>query len=240
MTEGGASTGEDRRGQGGAWNAPGAAAGVLPPVAPVFQRPTKVVHLIRHGHTGTPAGSSLATRTNGPPPAGGRQFDVPLSTLGRRQAEALGPRLRALKADLILVSPLSRALQTLEGALGADELAAASHVRVTALHTEHVAVSGDVGRPRRQLAAEFPWAALGHLADPWWFSPPGSPNDAAGRQFGGRESMAHLRKRVGAFRQYLRELPEQAVVVIGHSTFFRELTGSASRMAHCEICTVRI
>lgn len=51
-----------------------------------------------------------------------READVPLSDLGRRQAESLGRRMAALDAelrpDLVLVSPFLRARQTAELAVG--------------------------------------------------------------------------------------------------------------------------
>lgn len=51
-----------------------------------------------------------------------READVPLSDLGRRQAESLGRHLRALDAgrrpDLVMVSPFLRARETAELAVG--------------------------------------------------------------------------------------------------------------------------
>eukprot|EP00897_Mesotaenium_endlicherianum_P009443 jgi/Mesen1/8527/ME000480S07883 len=90
------------------------------------------------------------------------------------------------------------------------------------------------------VGKEFPWADVGHLADVWWHSPLHAPNDAVAGIFGSRESLPQLRRRVGEFRRYLRALPEQTLVVIGHSTFFKELVGTNRRMAHCEVLTVRI
>ena len=56
-----------------------------------------------------------------------READVPLSDLGRRQAESLGRRLGEVAAaerpDLVLVSPFLRARQTAELAVGALDIA---------------------------------------------------------------------------------------------------------------------
>ncbi len=48
----------------------------------------------------------------------GQGFDIPLSEVGRRQAEALGGRLRGLPLVRAVASPLLRARQTAETALG--------------------------------------------------------------------------------------------------------------------------
>jgi probable phosphoglycerate mutase len=59
------------------------------------------VVLIRHGETEW----SLAKRHTG-------RADVPLTEKGREQAEALAPRLEGREFELVLSSPLSRALDT--------------------------------------------------------------------------------------------------------------------------------
>ncbi|MFQ5960977.1 MAG: histidine phosphatase family protein [Candidatus Methylomirabilales bacterium] len=57
--------------------------------------------LIRHGETEWTATGQHTGRT-----------DIPLTALGRRQATALGRRLADRVFDLVLVSPLTRALET--------------------------------------------------------------------------------------------------------------------------------
>ncbi|GAQ80206.1 hypothetical protein KFL_000480470 [Klebsormidium nitens] len=219
-------------------------------IAPIFKKPNKVVYLIRHGNTMTNSGaafrpfniqdeigseataSGVAARTD----SSGRIFDVPLSTLGFKQAAALQKKLPGLKAEVILVSPLTRALQTCQEALGSLQVP----VEVTSRHAEHVACCGDVGRPPSVLAAEFLAFDLSRVQSVWWYSPAGAPNHALSGTFLSRESMVHLRERVQRFRAYLLQRPERTLVVIGHSTFFRELLGSKRRMAHCEIVQLRL
>ena len=53
------------------------------------------------------------------------QEDIPLSAVGIAQATALGERLRALRIDRALASPLSRARRTAELALGEGRATAA-------------------------------------------------------------------------------------------------------------------
>lgn len=51
------------------------------------------------------------------------QEDIPLSPVGEAQARALGERLRGVRIDRAVASPLSRALRTAELALGEDRAA---------------------------------------------------------------------------------------------------------------------
>ncbi len=66
--------------------------------------------------------------------------------------------------------------------------------------SEHVATTGDIGRPPAQLAADFPWLAerLAGLPDTWWHTRPGAPNCCAKRQFKSKETMDALRVRARA------------------------------------------
>lgn len=199
----------------------------------IFNRHKKTVHLIRHGHT-TYTEAHFKTKLGNSP------FDVTLSTLGIQQAIDLKARLFNLEAELILTSPLTRALQTLQHALNFTQGMGALRVEVSDLHTEHVHNSGDVGRPASILSNEFPWISFSGLKDVWWFSPQGAPNDPIEGIFQSEESMDHLRKRVGIFRQFILSRPENVIAVIGHSTFFRELSGKRQRMKNCEILTMQV
>ncbi|KAH8962481.1 hypothetical protein BDL97_05G104100 [Sphagnum fallax] len=185
---------------------------------PLFYRPKKTVHLVRHGQTSlwTFPGQNMYT--------GSGNFDIHLTPVGRQQ---------------ILTSPLRRALQTLQIAFPhAQE--GKEPVEVTALHTEHVSGTGDVGRPPKVLAAEFPWLSFESLPEIWWYSPAEFPNDALKEEFHSTEPMEELRKRVGIFRQFLLARAESVIVVIGHSTFFKEFTSSRRRMKNCEIQTMMV
>lgn len=194
----------------------------------LFYRSKKTVHLVRHGHT-----SSLISLVE--PSA---RFDLRLTTLGHQQARNIAPKMAALKPEVILVSPLTRALQTLSGAFPSIQEPGQHHVEVTPLHAEHVMCTGDIGRPPKILAGEFPWLSFDGLPEVWWYSQSEHPNDAVRMEFNSVEPMEELRKRVGVFRQFLRSRPENIIVVIGHSTFFKELTSSRQRLMNCETRTI--
>ncbi|KAJ7248912.1 hypothetical protein O6H91_18G083500 [Diphasiastrum complanatum] len=201
---------------------------------PIFLRPKKVVHLIRHGHTSYSASVEFSAA-----PLRRHLFDVQLSQLGTKQASDLGPKLVALKPDVIITSPLTRALQTLKWA-GQTSKALGFRIEVSALHTEHIACSGDVGRPSKVLASEFPWLSFSDLEDIWWFSPKHAPNDPITGTFQSTESLENLRKRVTVFRQFLLDREEQVVAVIGHSTFFKVLLDRRERMSNCQIISIKM
>jgi broad specificity phosphatase PhoE len=62
-------------------------------------------YLARHGQADTPLADERRLR------AGFREL-VPLTPLGREQIERLAPLLRAAQAELIIASPIARALQS--------------------------------------------------------------------------------------------------------------------------------
>jgi broad specificity phosphatase PhoE len=63
--------------------------------------PTKQVYFIRHGESTFNAYKS-------------EEIDCGLTELGKKQCQNLGERLRDIRFELVIVSPLARALQTFE------------------------------------------------------------------------------------------------------------------------------
>jgi broad specificity phosphatase PhoE len=108
--------------------------------------------------------------------------DSPLSELGRAQAKALGgTKPRFLKdCELIVTSPLTRALQTLEGGVWAPmrELGLDRTTPILALPdaAERLYLISDVGRPVRDLSKEFEYVDFAsgfvdHSPSSWWYRP---------------------------------------------------------------------
>ena len=115
-------------------------------------------------------------------------------------------KVRAVEA--IVVSPLTRALQTMRGAFKGDNLP----IHVTALHTELMDTSGDVGRSPSELKQEFPDLDFSRLEEQWWYAGPDPDMICA-------EPAAHVRERMEKFRAYLRALPYTRIAVVGHSQY---------------------
>jgi broad specificity phosphatase PhoE len=145
-------------------------------------------------------------------------IDARLTERGLAQVRAARAGLRAIPFELVVTSPLTRAIQTTAG-LFADH-PARPEILVEVLHRECQESSCDVGRAASALAAEFPEMRVDHLPETWWYAE-GEP-DARGFHVEPR----HLfDRRVAAFRDWLAARPERTIAVVGHGTFFFHLTG---------------
>ena len=153
-------------------------------------------------------------------------FDAPMSAIGHEQVRLARSRLRGVPVELVVASPLTRALQTAIG-LFADH-PSTPPILVSALLRERVENSCDVGRAPARLSADFPSLALSHLAEVWWHAE-GVP-DARGICV---EPIERVEARVAEFRTLLASRHEHSIAVVGHGTFFYHLTGTS--LANCEI-----
>ncbi len=180
----------------------------------------KSIHLIRHGQSVFNAAFDSQTRIDP------MIFDAPLSEIGIGQARSLRSEVQALGVELVVTSPLTRAIQTTLHAFGPDH----APIRVESLHCERLEHSGDVGRSPQLLRNDFPYLAFDHLDDPWW-------------HFDGRDPRAIFVEpeetrlgRVQVFRDWLKTRPEKTIAVVGHGTFLNRLTGH--HFKNCERLTL--
>jgi broad specificity phosphatase PhoE len=150
-------------------------------------------------------------------------FDARLTTLGESQVTAARDRYRDRDYDIVLASPLTRAIQTAHGIFGDRNIP----IEICALHREWQISSCDIGREVAALSADFPHLDFSGLSDPWWrhdlpVCPLGFP----------QETEAHLQERVRAFAALIAARPEERIAVVGHGDFFRRLIGR--QLANCE------
>ena len=141
------------------------------------------------------------------------------------------PAVAALPVDLVIVSPLTRALQTALGLFG-------DHPRtppllVASMARERVENSCDVGRPPSALAVDFPTLDVAHLDEVWWHAE-GDP-DERGNCI---EPPEAVDARAAHFRRFLLDRPERVIAVVAHGTFFFHLTGR--HLANCEVTTLEL
>jgi broad specificity phosphatase PhoE len=180
---------------------------------------TRTILCIRHGQS----------TFNAMAAGGGRDplhYDAPLSDLGEQQVLRARETLRGIAIDLVITTPLTRALQTAAGLF-------ADHPRspimlVECLHRERVENSCDVGRSPAVLAKAFPSFAFDHLPEVWWHS-----HDDPDERGVCVEPPEVVQARAEAFRRFLLQRPERRIAVVGHGTFFLHLTGRV--LSNCEI-----
>ena len=173
---------------------------------------TRIV-CIRHGESTFNA----AHRATGIDPG---HRDARLTERGEAQAREAGARLRAIPFELVVVSPLTRTIQT--AALLFEGHPSEPRFLVEVLHRECQESSCDVGRAASELAADFPHLDIGHLPEVWWHA-----DEGCATTFGlPIEPRPLFDRRVIAFREWLRARPEQTIAVVGHGTFFYHLTGT--------------
>jgi glucosyl-3-phosphoglycerate phosphatase len=179
---------------------------------------------IRHGES---TFNAIAPTSAGDP----LHYDAPLSEVGHQQVKSARDRLRHEAIDLVITSPLTRALQTTAG-LFADH-PSLPRILVESLHRERVENSCDVGRSPALLAKEFPAFALDHLPETWWHH-----DDSADERGVCVEAIELVEARAEQFRRFLSRRPERHIVVVGHGTFFRVLTGQV--LMNCEIAEMTL
>jgi len=172
---------------------------------------TRIV-CIRHGESTFNA----AHRLGGGDPG---HRDARLTPRGQAQAREARQRLTDIPFELVVVSPLTRAIET--AAIVFGEHPSQPRVLVEVLHRECQESSCDVGRATSEIAAEFPHLDVGHLPEIWWHAEPGC-------EVGGYpvEPRHLFDARVAGFRGWLRTRPESTIAVVGHGTFFYHLTGT--------------
>jgi broad specificity phosphatase PhoE len=179
----------------------------------------RTVLCIRHGESTFNA----AWRVN---PVDPLHFDAPLSGVGRGQVSQARPVLARYPIEVVLTSPLTRALQTAHGLF--DGHPNAPRIEVAPLLRERVENSCDIGRAPAALAAEFPSIDVSQLDETWWHQD-GRP-DARGICV---EPVPVVQERAAQFRDYILARPERVVALVGHGTFFFYLTGKV--LANCEV-----
>ncbi|TXN26117.1 histidine phosphatase family protein [Methylobacterium sp. WL19] len=171
---------------------------------------TRIV-CIRHGESTFNAAHRLTGRDPG-------HIDARLTDRGLTQVAAARERLRDIPFDLVVTSPLTRAIQTTAGIFG--DHPAKPEILVEVLHRECQESSCDVGRAASVLKAEFPHLDIDHLPEIWWHAE-GEPIAE-----GVHVEPRHLfDRRVATFRDWLTERRERTIAVVGHGTFFFHLTG---------------
>uniref|UniRef100_A0A7R9VRV2 Uncharacterized protein n=1 Tax=Chlamydomonas euryale TaxID=1486919 RepID=A0A7R9VRV2_9CHLO len=208
---------------------PSASTQSRPPAA-TNSRAVKVLHAVRHGITEMNVYLSKHRYYEGMKDP--KLWDTrltPEGMAGARNASGVAATLNP-KPEVLIVSPLSRALHTAE--LVFPHYEGPTHVEPLA--RERVWLSSDCGSSPRVLDGLFGSGGSGrfsfdHLPDVWWYAPRGEarPDKIP------MEPEAAFRQRVAEFKAYLLKRPEAVVAVVAHWGLLHELTGHS--FDNCEI-----
>jgi glucosyl-3-phosphoglycerate phosphatase len=134
--------------------------------------------------------------------------DPELTPLGYEQARAAAAGLKETRLTGIIVSPYTRALQTVEAFQQTHDVP----VQVMQEVRERAAFVCDIGSPPAHLAARFPHHDFSHLPACWWHE--------------GVESTAEIIVRAAAFRKLMMEREDSATtLLVSHWAFILALTG---------------
>jgi len=198
---------------------------VPPPTVDSVVRTSKLLCLIRHGQgVHNPRNNKLALGWLGH----ALRRDAPLTGKGRQQAAALEKPMHYLPFDLIVVSPLSRTIETATEAFSEHP----TPKRLCHLMCERATMPSDLGTPKSQLLEKHPqiatWQGFDTLPEHFW--PARSIGPSA------EEEVA---ARVTEFKEWLLRRPETCLALVGHSAFFSTMTG-LPKLANCEAfwCTL--
>lgn len=196
------------------------------PVCPGSQR--VILYLVRHGQT-----------AHNRDRLGLGRADVPLTPLGRLQAEAVGTRLGAESINRIFASPLSRAYET------ANAIAAFQDAPV---ELRHELIEMDVGVTEGMTFPEMRKQHPGFLE--LWAS-----DKSADAVMPSGESLRDVAARLNPFVDELLTLPDAAIAIVSHNfvikllfcrllglelTHFREITVDLASLTAITIHSGRV
>lgn len=178
--------------------------------------------------------------------------DSPVSSKGKEQIQRLHDNLEDnhkdfLKdVDLVIVSPLTRTLQTMDGGLQ-GLLPEGTRILAQPLCRERVYTASDCGRLASTLEKEYPSVDFSETGPGvWWFDGCGDdedyqewrPCDHEQWYAVQGEPAAIFYQRMKDFREWLMARPEQRVVLVGHQAVLLSLTGSKFENCECRVWKV--
>lgn len=190
----------------------------------------KIVHVIRHGQ----AEHNVDERAL-------EKRDTRLTPLGQQQAQALHGKVASLNAEVILTSPILRALQTTAGFLAAPSppVVVVPDARERVSHATHLCelpVSPSVGRASGEAHAAFDWqlveaalATAGGNVEAW-------ERGMMSRDLAG---FASVGQRAAQLSAWIESRPETTLVLVSHGAFLMRLTND-SYMDNCELRTYSV
>lgn len=195
-------------------------------------RKVKKIAFIRHGQSTANAAYDIYKRDT-------FIFDAELTPKGVSQVQDLKQNLSGLPFELIVVSPLRRAIQTTLIAFE-EEIKRGVPVIVHPLAREQMTASDDVGTYRHDLESLYPHLSFDMLPerDFWWYNDQPELRESMGdfcnryiAQNGMMEPPNVAMARIKGFEKWLAERTEKMIAVVSHGTIIRKITGTDLRNA---------
>jgi len=149
-------------------------------------------------------------------------WDAPLTALGCEQARQARDKIAELGIEQVLVSPLTRAIQSAK--LIFDGIAP---IRVIPDHRELLTHSCDVGVSPTVLRRKFPGLSFDGLPDIWWYQGVKNKDGVP------VEPHKLFQERIDAFAELIAAMQDRPVAIVGHGNVFKALAGF--EMRNCEI-----
>jgi len=180
----------------------------------------KIIHLLRHGQTE----ANVYWADHGPGADPGL-WDTNLTQLGMQQAAAAANQAAALAPppQLLVSSPLSRALHTAELAFGSTVVAGCPR-RVCHWAAERIYHASDVGIEKSHLVEKWTSWDFSEVPDGAWWHTHQPDNLRSVSMQSDEEFEARMLKLV----EWLRARPEQTIALVCHWGVLNWLTGGRS------------
>ena len=148
--------------------------------------------------------------------------DARLTGKGKQQAGALQTPMHWMPFDLIVVSPLTRTIETASAAF--DGHATPKHL--CHLMCERATMPSDLGTPKAALLKKHPqiadWQGFEDLPEQFW------PSRSL------KSAEQEVAARVDEFKRWLLARPEACFALVGHSAFFQTFTAMDRKLQNCE------
>jgi len=173
------------------------------------------IYLIRHGQSEF----NKVHIKGGPDPM---VWDAPLTALGCEQARQARDKIAELEIEQVLVSPLTRAIQSAELIFNGI-----APIRVIPDHRELLTHSCDVGVSATVLRHKFPQLSFDGLPELWWHQ------GAKNKDGVPVEPHNLFQERIDVFAEQIADMQERRVAIVGHGNVFKALAGF--EMRNCEI-----
>lgn len=176
-------------------------------------------------------------------------FDAPLTDKGAEQAVDVRGQCSRLVPELIVTSPLRRALGTMQLAVPAEDHPQAKY-EVWENHVEELDMSCDIGSPKAELIRDYPALDFADLPEVWWYTDKECDNSdplncrTFFQERGFIEKRGYTENRVNSMVARLCSREERVILVVGHANFFHRLLAALGRpgiwMRNCEVVEINI